>query len=173
VWRLEDWHKVVLHELLHAFNWDRLVPTDTGDTDGGGGADPLLSEAVVEAMATLLHCQLVGGSAGWRPALARERQWMMQQVALLQSNTWKPQQTSVYSYYMVKAALLHDDVALAQFARWIRSPTVAACQTSWTKLYQWAINRLPTIGSATTSAASCVSMRMVYHQLALNPSPIN
>jgi hypothetical protein len=165
VWRVEDWSKVLLHELLHAFNWDHLVPK-TSDNQ---------SEALVETMATILHCQLLGGPLGWSTILETERKWMIQHVRALISYQWKPDKTSVRSYYILKAALIF---ALPEFARWLRQTdqTMSQMHNSWKAMASDCVAKLLSNLSKTTNtfnpaSSACLSMRMVFSQLSLNPKP--
>ena len=158
VWRAEDWSKVILHELFHAFGWDRLIP-HTPDKQ---------SEALVETMATLAHCQLLGGPDNWRTLLEREKLWMARQVAALQTYPWEPERTAVHSYYILKTALILN---LVQFAAWLRQPELEQLKRSWTFLVNQSLNQLPPPPTP-SSPLSCFPMRMVFAQLSLSPSPI-
>lgn len=161
VWRSEDWSKVILHELFHAFNWDRLVPS-TSDNQ---------SEALVETMANIIHCQILAGPAGWPELLEQEKRWMLRQAAALYSHRWEPDKTSVHSYYVIKAALVHN---LFLFAQWLRGHSPAQLRAAWPKLVHDCLRSLqPLIQSInTTDDEQCLSMRMVFTQLALDPKPI-
>jgi hypothetical protein len=160
VWRAEDWSKVVLHELFHAFNWDRLVP-QTEDNQ---------SEALVETMAVLLHCQFLGGITGWRKLLDAELGWMKKQVATLSRHRWEPDKTSVRSYYILKTALLSN---LDEFSRWLKQPSPVILRQSWVPLATTSVQTLlKSIHPTQHSTAKCLSMRMVFSQLSLNPLPI-
>lgn len=168
VWRAEDWSKVVLHELFHAFNWDRLVPS-TRDNQ---------SEALVETMAILTHCQLLGGPNGWRELLAVEQQWMWQQVLTLFRHPWKPVQTSVHSYYVLKCALI---MALPVFSAWLKQPSETACADSWPQLVELVLKQLHAArithsgqpSTASVSPPQCISLRMSFHQLSLQPKNLS
>jgi hypothetical protein len=165
IWRAEDWSKVLLHELLHAFDWDDLIPKNTINNE---------SEALVEAMATWLHCQILGGRH-WKQLLDEQRQWMRQHLCALQKFAWRPLNTSVHSYYILKFALLWDDTALNAFAQWLQQ-TEKQCRQTWPQLVHWALDRIKTPfyqcqgWTPPPPPNSCISMRMIYHQLALNPS---
>lgn len=166
VWRAEDWSKVLLHELFHAFDWDRLVPS-TPDNQ---------SEALVEAMATLVHCQLLGGRE-WPSILTQERVWMLRQVCALTSNPWQANKTSVTSYYLLKASLLYNDAAMRRLKEWLQSKTEQDCRKSWDRMVQRQRDALSNYISSSSICAdpfwlrSCVPMRMVYYQLSLHPKP--
>lgn len=158
VWRREDWSKVVIHELLHAFNWDRLVP-QTPDNQ---------SEALVELMALILHSQLIGGPHNWAAVLQRETEWTANQVKYLDRFPWVAQ-TSVRSYYILKAALLQN---LRAFADWLRGPSPHHLRSAWPALVQHSLqNQIISIRDLVLEPR-CVSMRMALHQLSLQPTPV-
>jgi hypothetical protein len=178
VWRAEDWSKVVLHELFHAFGWDRLVPEE----QRRNGSNP--SEALVEAMAILAHCQLLGGPRQWREFFDRELRWSLGIAARLRALPWQPQGTSVHSYYVLKCALI---LSLPLFAAWLRRPAAIAssntpsikaqdsavqmARASWPSLASQALQALQTRLAAPAAPLTdrCTSMRMAYHQLSLAP----
>ena len=162
VWRAEDWSKVVLHELFHAFNWDRLVPRTVDNQ----------SEALVETMAVLVHCQILAGSRGWRKLLEAELQWMRKQVATLVRYPWKPEKTSVRSYYILKTSLLNN---LEAFAHWLKQPEAKSMRSSWSALATTSVDQLLLQVAANppvTTHSPCISMRMVKSQLSLCPVPL-
>lgn len=74
IWRREDIHKVLLHELLHAYDWDRLIPQSP--------SNHLESEAFIEWLACLIHC-LLQGSERFVKNLRRETRHSMRLARLL------------------------------------------------------------------------------------------
>jgi hypothetical protein len=170
VWRAEDWSKVTLHELLHAFGWDRLV--------GGPHADSgeHQSEALVEAVAVVLHCMLLGSDRAG-VLLDIERQWMLNQARALRRRPWSPSGTHVQSYYLLKAALLAVPESYRDFLSWLcSSPDEAAARAAWTDLVSRVRQRLePLINGKqyqperVDDASGRMAMHMVRHQLSSMP----
>lgn len=176
VWRREDFHKVLLHELLHAFNWDRLVPR----TAGRG----LESEAAVEAVALLLHCRLLapnrgaGGLAGALALLGEERVWTAGLARLLARAPGAGERTNVAQYVTLRAALTLTDPLLARFAAWLALDSVRACRDAWRALADaglrelpLAVAQMPAPSGAPDAAPGCASLALVRTQLALAPRP--
>ena len=170
IWRREDWSKVALHELLHAFMWDRLVPSSREGE----------SEALVEAVAVLLHSILLGGSTlGAARIMEDERRWMLAQSRALHSRRWTAERTHVRSYYMLKTALLAVPESYADFASWITGPSEADLRRRWPELADRAMERLFSILARPTSALTVpeptddaerrMEMHMVRNQLSLTP----
>jgi hypothetical protein len=165
VWRIEDWSKVLLHELLHAFNWDRLVPSVCVGQ----------SEGLVEAVAVLLHCSMVSNESVDQ-CFAIEQAWMRNQLLELRRRGWTAHQTHVRAYYPLKTALL---VTVDRFLAWLNSPdhtTISSMQASWPGLVHHAfvvlrreLEPFPKWTSARSSAfpEPPLSMRMVSRHLPL------
>lgn len=161
IWRAEDWSKVVLHELFHAFNWDRLIPRTSTNA----------SEALVELMANVLHCELLGGPIGWRELFEQEKRWTMNQVNHLRKYRWQPDKTSVSSYYILKGALMNN---LPQFRQWLQSNSLDVLHDRWPKLVASSFSLLSSPSTKDGNGrGECISMRMIFSQLALEPIPYN
>ena len=181
VWRAEDWSLILLHELFHAFNWDRLVPSGTNTEVGAdrslGAQIPRVfanpSEALVDAMALLAHCQLLGapnGPTGWKPLLQDEQEWSVRQAVHVLRSSWRSRDTSVFSYFVLKAALVSD---LGAFSNWLKQPTAAACQMSWNALVHSVLsNFYNRQGSKDDTLEACVPMSRARHRLSLRPIKI-
>jgi hypothetical protein len=162
IWRQEDWHKVVLHELLHAFDFDRLC----GNTHPERWLHE--SETLVEVVALILHCQLLGGpGAGWRQILQLERNWMAQQVAILLRTKWSAPDTAVFSYYVLKAALVIDDYALSQFMTYLRGENHSNAE--WRRMTAHLLQRLQgSVEPVPAAIPAAISMKMVLYELSGN-----
>ncbi len=112
VYRSEEWDRVVLHEMIHALEWDWKMPTRALPCWGLGDSAkvvPALFEAWTELLAEWLWC-------GWHAdptdttaeAWHIQRKWQdaqaIQILARAQNKTWD-ENTSVFAYYVLKAAL--------------------------------------------------------------------
>jgi hypothetical protein len=162
IWRREDFHKVLMHELLHAFGFDRLLSATKLQA----------SEAVVEAIALLMHCRLLGGTAGFDAILAAERRWTARLVRMLMHRRWTTADTNVREYIVLKAALMLDDNLLQRFRRWLALPTVNDCRTAWPALIGRSMEDLRTVAAsmaADDDDEDCQPMNLVFHQLSLAP----
>ena len=112
VFREEEWDRVVIHECIHALNWD-VHPTHQViqclETSLRGDITDALFEAATELNAEWLWCVIHAPQNDTTGATwAAQRDWQMAQAAalLLRQNTggWK-EDTSVFAYYVLKAAL--------------------------------------------------------------------
>ena len=170
VYRSEDVFKVLLHELLHVFEVDRLVPRNTRRE----------SEAVVEALALLLYLLILVPSSSARARLERERAWMQRQARFLASHPWTSS-TSPWSYIVCKTALLSAR-ALPHFLQWLNlasSRGDSAARRAWPAVRDLALSARtdrsavpdPVGDEAARDAApdACLSMSLTVHQLALRP----
>ena len=172
IWRSEDWHKVALHELLHAFGWDRLAESQL---KGAGQSGEHQSEALVEAVAVLLHAMVLGGSGDSSGTiLADERRWMLAQARALRQRPWTAVDTHVASYYLLKCALLAVPDTYREFLEWLcSSPDEGVCRAKWPGLVARARRRLDAVLARPPSAPQSnvddgptMAMNMVRHQLA-------
>lgn len=164
IWRIEDWSKVLLHELFHAFDWDRFVSLRRSSTE---------SEAVIELMALVTHCLFLSPSIPHaQQLLMKELEWSLQQYDLLSQTNWIPEgQTAVKSYYLLKTALLYN---YKEFVTWINLANEEITRSTWRTLVDRSFRRLNDRLKSfnfkgSKQSQSCFSLRMVYHQLSLNP----
>ncbi len=104
VYRAEEWDRVLLHESIHALEWDWHMPESPLPCWGlGADADvqPALFEAWTELYAEWLWC-------GWHNVPWEEqRAWQDQQAVQVLCRapaSWK-ENTNVFAYYVLKAAL--------------------------------------------------------------------
>jgi hypothetical protein len=107
VYRSEEWDRVVFHEMIHALEWDWKMPQAPLPCWGLGDASntsPALFEAWTELYAEWLWSAWTGVS--W----ARQRRWQNEQAVQIlarharRGGTWD-EDTSVFAYYILKAAL--------------------------------------------------------------------
>jgi hypothetical protein len=165
IWRREDYHKVLIHELLHAFGWDRLVHENSHES-----REP---EALVEAVALLLHCRLLGGKGGYQEILESERKWTACLIQLLQSKRWTTSDTNCREYIIIKGSLILDERSLARFWKWLRLSDAQACRAAWPSLVQASMKSLPNALSKfpplSPVLSECVPLHLVLHQLSLAP----
>ncbi len=114
VFREQDWSKVLIHELLHAFEWEKdlsnkpvYIPEWINNSTKK--INVRFGEAFVEAWAVILH--------GWCLGLPLkvEQDWSLHRAQMLYTKRpWK-ETTSVFSYYIVKAAILRPNVVCCLF----------------------------------------------------------
>lgn len=108
VYRAEEWDRVFLHEMIHALGWDWEMPTKPLACWGLSTHSytvPALFEAWTELYAEWLWC--VWRNVPW----AQQRAWQdaqaVQILARPQAQNGRPwrENTSVFAYYVLKAAL--------------------------------------------------------------------
>ncbi len=104
VYRAEEWERVLLHESIHALEWDWHMPESPLPCWGlGDGAtvQPALFEAWTELYAEWLWC-------GWHNVpWAQQRAWQDRQATQILARAppaWK-ENTNIFAYYVLKAAL--------------------------------------------------------------------
>ena len=103
IYRKEEYDRVLLHETIHAMEWDWTMPETPLPCWGleGGQTMPHLFEAWTELYAEWLWC-------GWHNVpWETQRQWQdYQAVQILarQTNAWN-ENTNLFAYYVLKAAL--------------------------------------------------------------------
>lgn len=115
IYRAEEWDRVVLHEMIHALEWDWQMPTTPAPCWGvpAGQYSPALFEAWTEVLAEWFWC-------GWNAKPTdttgelwkRQRAWQEFQATqiLARHSAQSPQQrwkenTSVFAYYILKTIL--------------------------------------------------------------------
>ena len=165
IWRREDYHKVLIHELLHAFDWDDLVPVEVRHKPGNHQG-----EALVEAVAFLLHCFLIGGP-DWLSILEKEREWSLNLVRILKGEKWSPGDTNIREYIILKTALIYNENTFTQFIRFLQLPNKKSCQNEWLNLINNCMQELNmnlVIGKV--SSKNCQSFQFMFYQLSLNPN---
>ena len=105
VYRAEEWERVLLHESIHALEWDWAMPESPLPCWGLGddaNIQPALFEAWTELYAEWLWC-------GWHNVpWERQRAWQDRQAVQILCRVpaagWK-ENTNVFAYYVLKAAL--------------------------------------------------------------------
>lgn len=163
VWRREDFHKVLLHELLHAFDWDRLVPTSLRHNRA---THQHQGEALVEACANILQCCLFAETEeDLERAIQTERKYAVNQVRQLSAFRWSSPKTHVYEYCILKTALLCTAAANERFQSWLSQRSVAACQATWVKLTQTGLQELKALLPSSPEQTDTISLQLVSHQL--------
>ena len=102
VYREEEFERVLLHESIHALGWDWPVgPKPPSCWNVHGDLAPHLFEAWTECYAEWLFC--AWHNIPWSTQLAWQRTQALQILARA-PNPWK-EDTNVFAYYIVKAAL--------------------------------------------------------------------
>lgn len=104
IYRQEEWERVLIHETIHAMNWDWKMPSKPLPCWGLNSTDsisPHLAEAWTELYAEWLWC-------GWfNTSWDTQRAWQDYQAVQILArapSTWK-EDTNVFAYYVLKAAL--------------------------------------------------------------------
>ena len=104
IYRKEEYDRVLLHETIHALEWDWKMPVRPLPCWGleGGQTEPHLFEAWTELYAEWLWC-------GWHNVpWETQRKWQdyqaIQILARQGYDAWK-ENTNVFAYYILKAAL--------------------------------------------------------------------
>ena len=102
VYRAEEYERVILHESIHALGWDwPMGPTPPSCWDVDGTLAPHLFEAWTECYAEWLYCAYY--NIPWAKQMAWQRNQALQILARA-PKPWK-EDTNVFAYYIVKAAL--------------------------------------------------------------------
>jgi hypothetical protein len=111
IYRKEEWDRVFLHEMIHALGWDWKMPEKPLACWGlapNSNTYPALFEAWTELYAEWLWCLWHGDSpAVWGVQLAWQEEQALQILAryrVLGMRSWT-EDTSVFAYYVLKAAL--------------------------------------------------------------------
>lgn len=105
VYRSEEWDRVLIHEVIHAMGWDWKMPTtpmSCWKMNEQDRLEPALFEAWTELYAEWLWC-------GWHNVPWEEQRiWQEKQavqiLARQKDTPWK-ENTNVFAYYILKAAL--------------------------------------------------------------------
>lgn len=105
VYRAEEYERVVIHETIHALEWDWVMPSTPlkcWKFQDGATVSPHLFEAWTELYAEWLYCGYF--NVPW----AAQREWQTYQavqiLARRNGDAWK-EDTNVFAYYVLKAAL--------------------------------------------------------------------
>lgn len=114
IFRLEEWDRVLIHECIHAFNWDVLLNTSVKsclNNSLGGEINEALFEAATELNAEWLWCVIHSPSTDIKGATwDSQTNWQQKQAFAILArydNIWK-EDTSVFAYYVLKAVLALD-----------------------------------------------------------------
>jgi hypothetical protein len=105
VYRKEEWDRVVLHEMIHALEWDWTMPhkpLPCWDMEEGSKTTPALFEAWTELLAEWLWCGWHGVS--WKEQRVWQDDQAVQLLARIGEEPWR-EDTNVFAYYVLKAAL--------------------------------------------------------------------
>ena len=104
IYRQEEWERVLIHETIHAMNWDWTMPSKPLPCWGLKSTDtvsPYLAEAWTELYAEWLWC-------GWmNQSWDAQRTWQDHQAAQILArakHAWE-EETNIFAYYVLKAAL--------------------------------------------------------------------
>lgn len=156
VYRSEEWERVVLHEMIHALEWDWPLhiqkPLPCWGLPTGSRMMPAFFEAWTELLAEWWWCGFFG--ADWR----FQRAWQDRQAVqiLARHPMGRPwvENTSVFAYYVLKAALAPYMPTL-----WLHPPTKPAdlqrVLCDWTSE---PLSRLRQVASHTSPVALSLSM---------------
>lgn len=107
VYREEEWERVVLHEMIHALEWDWKMPSAPAPCWGAevGAYVPALFEAWTELLAEWFWC------AWFHVSWQTQRRWQKYQATQIlarhddsKDGKWR-ENTSVFAYYILKTVL--------------------------------------------------------------------
>jgi hypothetical protein len=173
LYRKEDFYKVLIHELLHRYDWDRLVKLKTGTKTWMVNEQ----EAFIEANARFLYCRVL---AKWFPTKTFkeywriEMEWMKTQANFLRHARWKTD-TNTVAYYLFTLALLNTPNN--EFLNWMYTNatkrTTKQMQQQWcnsNRTKWWNLfyhNTTDFWLPVETAPPSCMSLRMVKTQISL------
>lgn len=104
VYRAEEWDRVIFHEMIHALEWDWKMPARPLPCWGlpkGSQIMPTLFEAWTELLAEWLWC--AWNNVPWAHQVAWSRTQAVQ-ILTRRGHLWR-EDTSVFAYYVLKAAL--------------------------------------------------------------------
>jgi len=115
IFRLEEWDRVLIHECIHALQWDVSPSLHTKSclesTLGNGQITEALFEAATELNAEWMWCVIHSPDNDYEGATwVKQTMWQQKQAhAILarSSSVWK-EDTSVFAYYVLKAALAFE-----------------------------------------------------------------
>jgi hypothetical protein len=104
IYRKEEWDRVLIHEVIHAMEWDWEMPSSPPSCWGFEDGDivyPHLFEAWTELYAEWLY-------TGWHDgSWIKQREWQDEQavqVLCRKQTNWK-EDTNIFAYYVLKACL--------------------------------------------------------------------
>ncbi len=106
VYRQEEWERVMIHECIHAFEWDWEMPHTPLPCWGFTAEDrlmPYLAEAWTELYAEWLVCGWWGVS--WEQQRAGQDTQAIQVLARAARRPQWIEDTNLFAYYVLKAAL--------------------------------------------------------------------
>jgi hypothetical protein len=150
VYRSEEWDRVVLHEMIHALEWDWQMPTKPfpcWGLESESDLFPALFEAWTELLAEWLWC--VWHNVSWETQRAWQDKQAVQ-VLVRQKGPWK-ENTSVFAYYVLKSTLAPNFAFL-----WIHgNGDNVLCD-----LVQPELTRLRSLAKAKTTTPETISLRM-------------
>ena len=156
IYRQEEWERVLIHETIHAMKWDWDMPTKPLPCWGLKATDtisPHLAEAWTELYAEWLWC-------GWfNKSWASQRTWQDNQAIQILARakqSWK-EETNVFAYYVLKAALAPHIEFLWFFGN---GKTSEERQHILCTMIQPTLEQLRRTAKDTTPSA--MSMRMTY-----------
>ncbi len=105
IYRQEEWDRVVLHEMIHALEWDWAMPQTPlpcWDLEEGSHTTPALFEVWTELLAEWLWCGWHGVS--WKEQRVWQDEQAVQLLARIGDQPWR-EETNVFAYYVLKAAM--------------------------------------------------------------------
>jgi hypothetical protein len=175
IWRREDYAKVLIHELLHAFDWDRLLPTGVRHNSKTKVHE---AEAVVEALANVFQSLVLskGDAVEFQRNRLIERDHALAIVLELNSRQWTTTETHVHEYCILKAALLCTEEAYQRFWSWLSLSSEKEAQRLWPEVRAFCESQLATVLGAFKNEQkkqdACISLRLVSLSLSLAPTQL-
>jgi hypothetical protein len=115
IFRLEEWDRVLIHECVHALNWDVLPSENVKsclEKSVSGSLTDALFEAATEFLAEWFWCIIHSPENDYSgETWIRQKEWQLKQtyqILARRSQKWS-EDTSVFAYYVLKSALAQED----------------------------------------------------------------
>jgi len=115
IFRLEEWDRVLIHECVHALNWD-VIPSENVkiclEKSIKGNLTDALFEAATEFLAEWFWCIIHSSENDFSgQTWIKQKEWQLTQSYMIlarRDQKWS-EDTSVFAYYVLKSALAQED----------------------------------------------------------------
>lgn len=115
IFRSEEWDRVLIHECVHALNWDVFPSTAVKaclEKSLNGTLMDALGESVTELLAEWFWCIIHSPESDFNGTTwAKQKDWQLKQAYQILARrpvSWS-EDTSVFAYYVLKAAIGQED----------------------------------------------------------------
>jgi len=160
IFREEEWDRVLIHECVHALNWDMFPSSSVKnclEQSINGTFVDALGEAATELLAEWFWCIIQSPESDFVGITwFKQKEWQLEQAYQIlgrRSSFWT-EDTSVFAYYLLKTALAQEDDVF--FIKWYSGLTEAEDWCScWKKVFPAFLKR-----SKNLSINKRISLRM-------------